>query len=362
MSSSSFNQKLKANVKLLVIATALIFGLWFAYETINILFLFFFAIVLTLVLNAPVMWLVSKKWNRTLAALLVFFIMITLLSLLGWLVLPNVLEQGSSLFKNLPDYYQDLKKGISSFLMDYPELQENLTGESALKDHIPSASKVVSGVGFFSFSIIGIIFLSVMFFSIVIYMLINPAPLLETYLHFFSPKNRPKAAHALARASNMMVGWMWSNLVVGTIEALAVFFFLTYMDVPGVWIWVGLALFAEMVPKLGLYIMAVPPVLIALSIDPMTALWVLIFYVVLNEITGDFITPRIRASTMDLHPVSTLFVMLAMASAFGLMGALIATPLTAFIKAYYEEFFLKKETNGSLRKEINTILKRKTQS
>lgn len=95
------------------------------------------------------------------------------------------------------------------------------------------------------------------------------------------------------------------------------------MEVPGVWIWVGLALFAEMIPKLGLYIMAIPPVLIALSIDPMTALWVLIFYVVLNEITRDFITSRIRASTMDLHPVSTLFVMLVMASAFGLMGPLL---------------------------------------
>lgn len=32
---------------------------------------------------------------------------------------------------------------------------------------------------------------------------------------------------------------------------------LTYMEVPGVWVWTGLALFAELVPKLGLYIMAV---------------------------------------------------------------------------------------------------------
>lgn len=208
MSSLSLNQKLRANVKLLVIAAALIFGLWFAYETINILFLFFFAIVLTLVLNAPVMWLVSKKWNRALAALLVFFIMITFLFLLGWLVLPNILEQGNSLFKILHDYYQDLKEGVPSVLKDYPELQQNVTSSAAIKDHIPSASKVVSGVGLFSFSILGIIFMAVMFFSIVVYMLINPAPLLETYLYFFSPKKRSKAAHALARASNMMVGWM----------------------------------------------------------------------------------------------------------------------------------------------------------
>lgn len=157
----------------------------------------------------------------------------------------------------------------------------------------------------------------------------------------------------------MMVGWMWSNLVVGSMEAAAVFFFLTYMDVPGVWIWVGLALFAEMVPKLGLYIMAIPPVLIALSIDPMTALWVLVFYLALNEIMGDLVMPRVRASTMDLHPVSSLLMMLAMASAFGLVGALVATPITAFIKAYYEEFFLQKESaEVDDTEEIEIILTR----
>lgn len=152
-------------------------------------------------------------------------------------------------------------------------------------------------------------------------MLINPAPLVETYLMLFSEDNRLKAAHALAKASKMMLGWMWSNLVVGSMEAIAVFFFLSFMGLSGVWVWTGLALFAEMVPKLGLYIMAIPPVLIALSIDPITALWVLGFYLALNETMGDFVMPEIRASTMNLHPVSTLFVMLPMGSAFGLIGA-----------------------------------------
>src|SRR5690606_24431205 len=101
------------------------------------------------------------------------------------------------------------------------------------------------------------------------------------------------------------------------------------------------------------------PVIIALSVNPMTALWVLIFYLALNEIMGDFVMPRVRASTMNLHPVSTLFVMLAMASAFGIAGALIATPLTAFIKAYYEEFFLSGAPKKDINKDIDIILERK---
>jgi predicted PurR-regulated permease PerM len=128
------------------------------------------------------------------------------------------------------------------------------------------------------------------------------------------------------------------------------------MGIPGVWVWAALTLFAEMIPKLGFYIMAVPPTLVALSIHPMTALWVLIFYIAFDEISGDLLMPKIRASTMNLHPVSTLFVMLAMASAFGLTGALIATPLTAFIKAYYETFILAEASKSHLKEEVKVVL------
>lgn len=356
MSNSTALNSTKS-VRLLFIAALIFLGLWFANQVINILFLFFLSIVLTLILNSPTMWLVSKKIHRTIAALIVFFAMLLFVFFLGWLVVPRILDQVSLLISNLPTYFEDIQGRLSSFLQDYPSLQKKILDNKALQDNLPPVENVLTSLGRFSFSVIGGIFLIIVFFSIVVYMLINPRPLVETYLTFFPEDKRFKAAHALARASKMMGGWIWSNLVVGTMEGIAVFFFLTFMDVPGVWVWAGLALFSEMVPKLGLYIMAVPPVLIAFTIEPMTALWVLIFYLTLNEIMGDFVMPKIRASTMNLHPVSSLFIMLVMAVAFGLIGALIATPVTAFIKAYYETFYLSKVSKEKLKEQVDMILK-----
>lgn len=336
-------------------------GLWFAYEIFSVIFLLFFAIVLTLILNAPVMWLVARKVPRTGAALIIFFLMLIFLFIIGWMVIPKILEQVSTIVTNIPTYASDLQKQLATALHEYPSLQQKVMNQSLLEDNIPSTGKIITGLSQFSFSLIGSVFILIVFFSLVVYMLINPAPLIETYLTLFAEKKREKAALALARASKMMVGWMWSNLVVGGIEAVAVFIFLTAMDVPGVWVWVGLALFAEMIPKLGLYIMAVPPVLIALSINPITALWVLIFYLILNEIMGDFVMPRIRATTMNLHAVSSLIVMLGMAAAFGVVGAIIATPLTAFIKAYYETFYLDEISTKKIPKQIDMVLNRVTE-
>ena len=110
----------------------------------------------------------------------------------------------------------------------------------------------------------------------------------------------------------------------------------------GALVWGALALFSELIPKIGFYIMSIPPVLGALSVSPLTALWELIFFLALNEIIGDFVMPKLRSSTMNIHPVSSIFLLLAMGSAFGLTGALMATPLAAIIKAFYEEFYVKK--------------------
>jgi predicted PurR-regulated permease PerM len=351
----------KRNVRLILIAATVVLGLWFAFEIINVLFLFFFAVVLTLVLNAPTMWLVSKKMSRTMAALIVFFAMLLFLFFIAWLVIPRILSQITTLVSNLPDYYFSLKEQLNSLLKDYPQLQKKLMINADIVNDLPSATSLLTSASRFSFTIIGGIFLLVVFFSIIAYMLINPAPLVETYLLIFPKGKRPKAAEALATASKMMVSWVWSNFIVGLIEAVAVFIFLSLMGIPGVWVWAGLTLFAEMIPKLGFYIMAIPPTLVALSIHPITALWVLVFYVAFDEISGDFLMPKIRSSTMNLHPVSTLFVMLAMASAFGLTGALIATPLTAFIKAYYETFILAEASKSHLKEEVKVVLNSKSE-
>jgi len=179
------------------------------------------------------------------------------------------------------------------------------------------------------------------------------------YLSCFPDNKKDKAADAFSYASKMTIGWMWSNVLAGAIRSTIVWFFLYFMNIPGVWVWAGVTFFAELIPKLGFYIMAVPPILVAFSISPMTALWVAIFYIALDELIGDFIIPRIRSRTMKIHPVSILVMLMLMTAAFGVMGAFIATPLTAFIKAYYETFYQTMHPEGKLDSYIDKMLLRK---
>ena len=245
------------------------------------------------------------------------------------------------LMGNLPEYYANVSGHLDKLLSKFPELQKEINdGGASITSAMPSIGKTVWGIGNFSFSVLGGIFVFVVFLCMVVFFVGNPKPIVELYLTVFPIKQREKAEKAMKHTSVMLVGWMKSNLIGGAIEAVLVYGFLTLMNVPGALVWAALAFFSELIPKIGFYIMAIPPTLVALSVSPGTALWCLVFFLLLNELISDFLMPKLRSSTMNIHPMSSLFLLLAMGTAFGLTGALLATPLAAIIKAYYEEFYL----------------------
>ena len=336
------------------LAAGLFVGIWFLHQIIDVLLLLFFAIVIAIVLNAPVTWLEKKKVSRTAASLIVFLGMIGLFALIGWMVIPKIVTQVKLLLNNLPDYISKLDERMSGWIGDSGN--GNGQGSSSVGSLTDQLPPLLRGIGQYSISIFNAVLMTIFFFCIVIYLLINPRPLLKTYLTLFPDEKREKAAEAFSNASKMTIAWMWSNVAAGALRATIVWFFLYFMDIPGVWVWAGVTFFAELIPKIGFYIMSVPPILIAFSISPTTALWTAVFYIGLDEIIGDFVLPRIRSKTMKIHPVPILVLLLAMTAAFGVMGAFISTPLAAFIKAYYEVFYHKKLSPEKTDSNIEKML------
>jgi len=329
------------HVRAIWTAVGAIILLWFLAKFTGTFILFFFALVLAISMNAPVAALERRRVPRWAGTALVVLGVVAVLAALVWLVVPRLTEQLTALAASLPTYAQNLSRQVSSWFGDYPEVQQKLRlNMSSAASELPSAMSVVSRVGAISLSVIEVVFLLVVVASAVVYLLVDPRPLLRAYVLSLPERARDQGVRAFAMASRMVVGWMWSNIVVGAIQAVIATIFLTVLGVPGALVWGAFAFFAELVPRLGGYIMATPPVLVALSINPMTALWVALCYLVMNEATGNLVAPVVRGSAMEIHPVVILFYTIAMASAFGLVGALIATPLAAFVKAYYDEFYL----------------------
>jgi len=361
MQQSNADHLYKALIKAISFAAGIVIFLWFLIKISGVLMLLLFAVTIAIVINGPVTLLEKRKIKRGWASLIVFGIIFLVIALIGWLVIPTIGEQLTLLIGNIPGYIQQLSKLIASSLSKYPDVAKQLeTGGNSMAEWIPSIPATLMRVGNFSLNILGSVLIVIIFLSLIIYMVLVPRPLVEIYLSLFSPQDRGKATRALTKASIMLIGWMRANVIGGAIQAVAVTVVLNILKVPGAFVWGALAFFAQFIPKLGFYIMAIPPILIALSISPTTAIWVIVFFLALDEILGDFVMPRIRSSTMNIHPASILIVLLAMAAAFGATGAILATPLAAIIKAYYEEFYLSRfKADPRVEERIDTILYRK---
>jgi predicted PurR-regulated permease PerM len=338
-------------MSLVLAAAGTVIALWFITKTITAILLFFFALVVAIALSAPVRWLqrrgISKRWSPPLV-LLGFFACVGLVS---WLVIPELAGQIVVLVNGLPDLIRRVDTQLAGLLFRYPELHGLFSSEggSGLAGLGGSASSLFRGVGNFSLSLVGVIALTIIFLSTVIYIVLDPVPVLRGYIGSLPPHYRRSGVAAYRRASLAVVGWTKASLIVGTICFVAVFIFLSLMSVPAALVWATLAFFSEFIPRIGGYVMAFPPVVVALTISPMTALWTALFYLALTEFLGDVVAPRIRGETMQIHPALLIFFTLAFTLAFGILGAVVATPAAAFFSAFYSEFYIKRRRRPALQ-------------
>lgn len=323
-------------------AGAAVVLLWFMQKVVTAILMLFFAMVVAIALSAPVAWFRRRGLSRRLAALVTLFLFFAVIGLLGALVVPRVAAQLVELLRELPEVVSRLQAQINALLTRYPDLQAFAGGNGQAAESVPGTLEIFRGLSGASLSLLGFLALTLIFFTTVVYVVLDPRPIIRAYYGSLPVVHRRAGMRAYRRASAAVIGWTEASFVVGAIQAVAVFVFLSLMHVPGALVWAALAFFADFIPRIGGYVMAFPPVVLSLTIDPMTALWVAVFYLISNEILGSVVAPKIRGARMRLHPVLLIFFTLAFALAFGVLGAIVATPAAAFASAYYGEFYLKR--------------------
>jgi predicted PurR-regulated permease PerM len=90
---------------------------------------------------------------------------------------------------------------------------------------------------------------------------------------------------------------------------------------------------ANIIPYFGPYIGAIPAIAVALTISPMKAVWTALVFIAAQQIDNNFISPRMMEERLGLHPVATIFAVLAGGEFFGVPGMLLAVPAAAILRA-----------------------------
>lgn len=108
-----------------------------------------------------------------------------------------------------------------------------------------------------------------------------------------------------------------------------------------------------LIPILGAFIGTIPAVFIIFMVDPISALWFLVLIIVIQQIEGNLIYPKVVGNSIGLSALWVMFAMMVGGSLFGILGMLIGIPLFGVIYSVVGTFINKKLRDDGIKLELN---------
>lgn len=326
-----------------------IFALLLAYRFLTtvaaVALLLATGLLIAVALSAPVEALYRRKIPRPAGVALILTLVLTALVIAGLLLYPTLAKQASQLAASLPDALSQLMERGRA-LADRLGIEVSGGGGVSAQTLANAARRVLGGLlGLFSGVAAFFTGLIVVLF-VPIYLAAMPKPAVNWVLRLFPPDRRGHTLEVLEKSYTSLLQWLYGRVfsmaVVGILSTVALYI----IGVPGallLGVFSGLLAF---VPIIGSIVGAIPPLILALSGNPVDAIWVLLAYIVIQQIEGSLLTPMVMQKAVSLHPVVVIISVTVAGAAFGVLGSLLAVPAAVVASVLIEELWFKRIEAG----------------
>lgn len=321
---------------------------WLLYSLRVVLFLFFVAIVIGTAIRPAVDWLHRRGISRSMGIIIVYILIAGLLMGFVAMIFPLVADQVTEISRNLPDYYVEVRQAlISSNSRLLQNIGWRIPSEiSILIDQnttVVGDEDVIDQVAqtiFYTNLVLKSILATLAVFLLAYYWTQESNLVMRSLLKVFPPQRRKRVREFMQLAETSLGGYIRGQGILCV--AVGVLAFLSYLLI-GLPYTLVLAIFAgvlELVPIFGPALGAIPALLVAMSVDPAKAIWVVAATVIIQLLENAVLVPRIMKGAMGVSPIIVLLSLIAFSSVFGVAGALLALPLAAIIQLFLGQVVL----------------------
>jgi predicted PurR-regulated permease PerM len=322
-------------------AAVILLGL-IAWRSLTVLLMIFAGFLLSLILR----WIKDRisRYARMppIAALILTLILVFFLAGLFLMVFgPVVKEQAVDLVDKAPKYLAQLKYYIGQFrwgdlLIKRTESPQELFSEESLRN-----TEVLSRViGVFS-STFGAMTSILFMLVIAIFFAAQPQVYINGILRLVPPARRPRTSEVLDRMGRTLRGWLLGQLFSMTVLGTLVGSGLWLLGIPNSAVLGVFTAFMTFIPNLGPVLAFIPALLVALSEGMMKAFYVSIFYLIVQNIEGNFLTPMIQRKFIHVPPVLILSIQVLLMTLIGFLGILLAMPLLACMLVLVQMLYIE---------------------
>ena len=317
----------------------ILLGLWFLFYIKEVLVIAFVAFIIVSAITPVVDFLEKFYLPRSLVTLIIYIIfgggIIYLLSLL----IPAIGEQIRQFGHNLPAYgsnlhylqekLQFLTGGRNILVEERSELLANLGNRLSEQgiNIFSQAGSVIKGI----LSVLAVFSLS-FYFSV-------QKKNVGAFLKAFIPEmHREYVTKLVDRIQQKMGYWLLGQMALNIIVGVLVYIGLTLLGVPFALLLALMSAAFEVVPYIGPILSTVLGVLVALSISPLTALLVLIMYIIIQQAENHLQVPLVMKQAVGINPVAVILAMLIGVKLGGALGLILAIPITAALSVFVSDF------------------------
>ena len=288
----------------------------------------------------------EKKKTRGFAILLAYLVAILLLVLLAWLVIPQIVDSIAMLFTNFPSYIQSVQDMLGMaqerFGVDLSSATKVLDDSEAMVKEIYNMAsaampQIVASIGSVASNFVAI-FTSI---AASIYMLADKEHLLHqlrTLAHAFLPEKAAENTLRICHYANVnftgfFVGKIIDSAIIGVITFVAMAILrLDFALLISVFIGI-----TNIIPVFGPFIGAIPSIFILLLVDPIQAVIFGVLILVIQQVDGNFIAPRILGGATGLPGLGVLLAIVVGVAWFGIPGMVLGVPTLAVLAALLKQ-------------------------
>ncbi|PYL09808.1 MAG: hypothetical protein DME34_01720 [Verrucomicrobia bacterium] len=308
----------------------------------TILLLFAIVFLIAMVLNPIVVWLERRRVPRGLGVALVLLALILVAGTLAIVAIPPVTAQLEGLIRRAPDLWHGVRGRFEALASRYPSVAAALPETDEIAGKIGAQAGTVanlllrSTIGF-----VGGVVSVLVALLLLIFVLSNPAPLVAGYLALAPDRYRAQAHRTLARLARQMTAWVRGVAINGLVTGFSIGTGMWLIGVQPALVFGVMSFLGEFLPNIGAFLVAFTILFVALSMGA-TKFWLALTIVLfVYQVEVNLLVPVVLGKEMRLHPVNILFFTLAMASLFGVLGAILAVPAAALVQIVIDEFYLK---------------------
>ena len=304
----------------------------------------------------------AEGFARGMAVLASEIVMLAVIVALFYLILPQLYSSIVMIVDNSPIYIANLTKWVEQTLQDFPELETYISDalqsintnvmDWARTTLLPGLGSMVSNLTAGLAYVVKGVYNLIIGIIVSVYILSNMERFIAgvrrlTY-SLFGIETAEKIRDGLAFTDKTFMGFINGKLLDSAIIGLICYIVCAILNMPYALLVSVIVGVTNIIPFFGPFIGAVPSALIILMVDPMKTLIFVIFIIVLQQIDGNLIGPKILGSSIGIYGFWVMFSIILGAGLFGFWGMLLGVPVFVLIYTLIDGAVVKKLKKSDL--------------